>query len=79
MNHSPSEWFSFIQKQRRAGGPPLFSSLRQEAPEDAVLGLLLGEAQGFQLQKLVPGNLADGRLVNQLGFGAVGGDGGDEE
>ena len=50
----------------------LFSG--QEALEDAVLGLLLGQAQGLQLQKLVAGDLADGGLMDQLGLGAVGGD-----
>ena len=50
--------------------------LRQEALEDGLLGLLGGQAQGLQLQQLVPGDLADGGLVDQLGVGTVGGDGG---
>ena len=36
----------------------------QEALEDAVLGLLLGKAQGLQLQKLVAGDFADGGLMD---------------
>ena len=49
--------------------------LRQEALEDGLLSLLGGQAQGLQLQQLVPGDFADGGLVDQLGVGTVGGDG----
>ena len=51
--------------------------LRQEALENGLLRFLRGEAQRFQLQQLVPGDLADGGLMDQLGVRTVGGDGGD--
>ena len=38
----------------------------KEALEDGVLRLLGGQAQRLQLQQLVAGDLADGRLVDQL-------------
>ncbi|CAN4051266.1 IS66 family transposase, partial [Dysosmobacter welbionis] len=59
---------------RPSGQPPRGLSLCQKSLEDPVLRFLLGEAQGLQLQQLVPGDLADGGLVDQLGLGVVGGD-----
>ena len=35
------------------------------------------KTQRLQLQQLIPGDLADGGLVDQLGIRTVGGDGGD--
>ena len=57
-----------------SGQPPRGLSLCQKSLEDPVLRFLLGEAQGLQLQQLVPGDLADGGLVDQAGIHAVGGD-----
>ena len=45
---------------------------RQKSFQNAVLRLLGGEAQGLQLQQLVPGDAADGRLVDELGVDVVG-------
>ena len=51
--------------------------LRQKALEDGLLRFLRGKTQCLQLQQLIPGDLADGGLVDQLGVRTVGGDGGD--
>ena len=51
--------------------------LRQKALEDGLLRFLRGETQRLQLQQLIPGDLADGGLMDQLGVRTVGGDGGD--
>ena len=50
--------------------------LCQKALEDGLLRFLRGETQRLQLQQLIPGDLADGGLVDQLGVRTVGGDGG---
>ena len=64
------------KKTARGGLFPVFRvRLRQEAPENGVLGLLLRQTQRLQLQQLVAGDLADGRLVDELRIGTVGGDG----
>ena len=47
--------------------------LRQEALENGLLRFLRGETQRLQLQQLIPGDLADGGLVDQLRVGTVGG------
>ena len=43
--------------------------LCQKALEDGLLRFLRGKTQCLQLQQLVPGDLADGGLVDQLGLG----------
>ena len=51
-----------------------FSSLFQEPLQDFLLGLLVGQAQGHQLQNLLPCNFADGCLMDQAGIDMVTGD-----
>lgn len=45
--------------------------LRQEALENGFLRFLRGKTQCLQLQQLVPSDLADGGLVDQLASGQL--------
>ncbi len=51
--------------------------LPQEAVQNFLFGLFLRQAQRHELENLVARNLADGRLVDELGVHVVGHDGGD--
>ena len=69
-------------RDTRENGYLAFSSFSavlsgEEALEDRILGLFLGESQGLELQELIARDLADGSLVDELRVSRIGADGGD--
>ncbi len=54
-------------RNKKEGASPLFREkpLLQKAVDDLFLGLRFGKAQRHELGELLPGDLADGSLVDQ--------------